>query len=310
MNPQTPQPQQQPSSTPTTPQQQPAPSASPVQPATPLPPATAPPMPLPTQATPPSTPKKTKIGLIIGIVVGAVVLLLGGLAIVGFSLISKRSDGSTPLVAITDQSANTCGAKLGELKGSGKHFIEDTDIPAGAEPHNTGDSDSTREFCELAAVKITADKYIDALGAHDWDTAWSMLAESDKKKNKDGRTADWNAEFGAYSFSAARYPQLVDPESSFKDPTYGVEPCLKNYDNGWSKNIKNGFYNTPSLNLGKTSAGVDIFTRISLKLTKENNVWKVAGENNQFQDPEKALNGDTFANSQSNRDFTENYNCD
>lgn len=294
MNPQAPQPPQQPQPSTLTTPQQPASSVVPVQPAVP----------------PPPKKKKTKFGLIIGIAVGTAVLLLGGLTIVGFSLMTKQSSGSTPLVQSVINQTNTCGAKLGELKGSGKHFIEDTDIPAGAEPHNTGDSDSTREFCELAALKTAADKYIDALGAHDWDTAWNMLAESDKKKGKDGRSADWNAEFGAYSFSVARYPQLVDPGSSFKDPTYGVEPCLKNYDNGWSKNIKNGFYNTPSLTLGKTSAGVDIFTRISLKLTKENKVWKVSGENNQFKDPEKTLDGDTYANNQSNRDFTENYNCD
>lgn len=237
--------------------------------------------------------------------------MLGSLGFLVLNMLGKKTNQSADSInstssnskVVDSQSTNPCGVKLSDVKPSGKRIIELEDIPKGVVLRNTGDADSSLEYCEVMAVKAAGDKYVDALGAHDWDTAWGMVASTDKAKDKAGRTVDWNAELGAYSFSTARYAELTG-SADLGHPNYGVEPCRTSYNVGWAKEIKSGHYATPDMKVAKYTNDT-----LHLALTKENGVWKISGENNQLYNAGGIINGDAYAASQGGREYTNPYKC-
>mgnify|MGYP003424328137 FL=1 len=141
-----------------------------------------------------------------------------------------------------------------------------------------------------------------ALSDNDWAKAYSYLAKATTTTPAATFANNWTAEYGAYNFPPSNYPL----DSDKGEITYAIEPCLKSYAAGWSKNMKNGFYKTPYLNLDNVKK---VTTKISLAMTLEDGVWKVVGDNNDLHNTTGIISGDAYADAQNDRSTASFYDC-
>jgi len=280
-------------------------------------PTPAPATPTPPTSTPPPAPVQKKSPLPIIIIILLILILIGG-GIWYFvtqrpkNLTNQTDTKNSPTTTSEVKTAtkNDCGAVLvnrnNDAPDMGKSIALE-DWPKGADFNNSGDQDSVTEFCELKALKARAEEYIASLSENNFDKAYTYLTASETKavplaKKK----ADWTAEYGPYNFDPKNnYASTNDNPSAY--PSYGIEPCLKTVADGWTKNMKNGFYRTAILDLDKTDG---VSTTIALAMVRESDTWKISGENNSLHNAKKiVVDADPFANAQGDREFYNPYKC-
>lgn len=294
-------------------QPQPAPVPQPTPANTPT---AAPPQP----GTPGSAPagsvapvKKSKIPLIIFIVLGLIVA--GFVVVVVYNSVSKlRSNKPTTegtvstSVVSTNSSANTCGVKLEkENENDEKGHITYERYPKGFQMWDIGGDDSIREYCEGAKFKEQAEGFIAALSDNNWDKAYTYLAKNETSVPLAKKKADWTAEYGSYDFPPTNWPYYDADGATTDYPRYVIEPCRKDYNQGWSKEMKSGYYETPFLMLDRAKG---VSTKIFLLMNLEEGTWKVAGENNKLHNASGiVLDGDAYSNAQNDREYTNPYKC-
>lgn len=284
------------------PAQQPPPAQPPIQTGAS---ASTPVSPVPASSV--TSQKGNKNVIIIAAVATIVLLIVVG--IIG-SFILTRSDSrvikspvSSPGGSQTATSqVNSCGAPaLGPEQPSGLRFLDQDQIPAGAELKNLGDDDSIREYCEVQALRTSAEIFLNNLGARKWNEAYESLSTEARKIPLATKIDNWNAEYGRYpsfNLTALSVPSVI------KNPEYGAEPCRTKYDKGWSKEIAVGYYSTPQFELNQST-----LTSIYLDMVKENGTWKVRGENNEASDAAGIVSGDAFSNAQRDRQRVNPYDC-
>ncbi|MEI7818806.1 MAG: hypothetical protein WCI47_01675 [bacterium] len=286
-----------------------APQAPVSTPAAPIPPGVVPPIPTPPPPTPPEH-KKSPLPIIIIVIL--ILFLIGGgiwyFVTQRSKNISKITDPkNSPSTTTQVQAAikNDCGALLvdknKDYPDMGKSIALE-DWPKGSDFHNSGDQDSVTEFCELKKLSEQAEGFLSSLGSKNFDKAYSYLSAAEvKAKAKAAKINDWTAEYGSFSFDPKTFYQNTDATNK---PQYGIEPCLKSTEPGWTKKITTGYYRTPDIKISDVSS-----TTIHLVLVNQDGKWVIAGENNQLFDAAKVIDGDAFGTAQSQREFTNPFTC-
>lgn len=237
-------------------------------------------------------------------------MVFGALAYWGLSVASQQAKNFSESVnssssnskLVDSQSTNPCAAKLGDEKPSGKRFIEQADISEGLDLHNTGDADSTLEFCEAKDMKTAAEKFLNTLGAHDWNQAYTLITTEAKATPLATKVDNWSGEYGRWpTFSMSGLKKSASTEHA----SYGLEMCRNDYSAGWAKDINVGFYKTPSFEL---SSEGKVTTVITIILKKENGSWLVNGENNWEHNASGIVSGDAYSHDQNARQLNP-YTC-